>query len=144
MHPTSAIEADAVKRPLLFRWRGPLPEDTLRHWTMRHRSVPPDLLRFWSSTGGGEAFETETFLSPIGEPSTGDDIDGVTSSYRRAGLPPDWVVFHVGLGLSAFHLIDGRLAWFGQRTGEPTQVFDSFDGWYRGTLRPEYADRYAL
>ncbi|NVJ21000.1 MULTISPECIES: SMI1/KNR4 family protein [Myxococcus] len=129
---------------MLFCWRSPLPEDTLRRWAMGHGSVPTDLLRFWSSTGGGEAFETETFLSPAGDPTTGDDIDGITSSYRRAGLPPDWVVFHVGLGLSAFHPIDGRFAWFDKHPGEPTQVFDSFDGWYRGTLRHEYADRYGL
>ncbi|NTX53125.1 SMI1/KNR4 family protein [Myxococcus sp. CA039A] len=144
MHPTSAIEADAVEQPMLFRWRKPLTEDTLLRWARRYGSVPTDLLRFWSSTGGGEAFETETFLSPVGDPATGDDIESVTSSYRQAGLAPGWIVFHVGLGLSAFHPIDGRFAWFDQRTGEPTQVFKSLDVWYRGTLRHEYAVRYAL
>ncbi|WP_205525666.1 hypothetical protein [Pyxidicoccus trucidator] len=74
----------------------------------------------------------------------GDDIDSVTRVHREKGLSQDWVVFHVGLGMSAFRASDGRYAWFEGQSDAPSQLFDSLDDWYLGTLRAEYTGRYGL
>lgn len=144
MRRESAIEADARKRPELFQWNGPLPREELEEWSRRYGRVPEDLRWFWSSTGGGDVFESETLLSPLGDSSMGDDVVGVTEARRAQGLPGEWVVFHVGFGTSAFHVGDGRYAWFEGSVGAPSRLFDSLDDWYRGVLRAEYAERYGL
>jgi hypothetical protein len=46
--------------------------------------------------------------------------------------------------MSAFRPGDGRYAWFEGQGDTPSQLFDSLDDWYRGTLRAEYAGRYGL
>lgn len=88
-------------------------------------------------------FETETLLCPFGDSVLGDDVDGVTAFHREKGLPREWTVFHVGLGLSAFGS-DDCYAWFEGQTYKPSKLFKSLDDWYRETLRAEYAQRYGL
>src|SRR5690242_16457419 len=92
LRASSDLERDAEKRPDLFRWHGPQPLERLLQWAKASGAVPPDLLAFWSRTGGGEAFETETFLSPFGDPVVGDDVEGVTAFHREKGLPREWTV----------------------------------------------------
>jgi hypothetical protein len=113
LRPASQMMRDAEQRPELFHWHGPEGRTRLSEWAAAvGGKVPEDLLSLWASFGGGELFETETLLSPFGDPSIGDDIDGVTSFSRQRGLAEHWVVFHVGWGMSAFNTIDGRFAWF--------------------------------
>ncbi len=145
MRLTGQIGRDAEQRPELFRWKGSESRGRLSGWASGIAGkVPEDLLSLWSSTGGGELFETETLLSPFGDPGVGDDVDGVTQLYRERGLTPDWIVFHTGFGMSAFSTQDGRIAWFGSSSNTPTSVFASVDDWYTHALRAEYAGRYGL
>ena len=145
MRPASQLARDAEQQPALFRWHGAEGRIRLGEWSAGFDGkIPEDLLWLWSSFGGGELFETETLLSPFGDSSVGDDVDSVTSFHRRKGLPEGWVLFHVGWGMSAFNMKDGRFAWFEPGSYSPSRSFESLDDWYVHTLRAEFAGRYGL
>lgn len=145
LRPGNQMWRDAERRPMLFRWGGPEDRGRLEEWAAGvDGKVPDALLSQWAATGGGELFETETLLSPVGDPCAGDDVDGVTLSHRERGLPRDWVLFHVGWGMSAFNTEDGRFAWFEAGSYSPSRIYESLDGWYVNVLRAEFAQRYGL
>ena len=134
-----------AKMPCLFAWWGPEDEGRLSAWAREKRGcVPEDLFRWWSIHGGGELFETETLLSPFGNPAMGDDVDATTQIQHAKGLSSNWTVFHVGFGFSAFDLNDAHFAWFQRHQRSPSAEFDSLEAWYKGILRKEYAERYGL
>src|SRR4051812_36753612 len=90
LRPANQLARDVEQRPELFHWHGPERRTRLNEWAASiGGKVPEDLLSFWASTGGGEVFETETLLSPFGDPSAGDDVDSATSFHRERGLPRD-------------------------------------------------------
>src|SRR5690348_16654373 len=99
-------------RPDLFHFTGALPKRELEAWIAKNRySIPDDLWELWSGLGGGEMFETETVLSPLGNAALGDDVDSVNSFHRARGLSPQKLIFHVGIGsLSVVELGVGRYA----------------------------------
>jgi len=138
------ILVDAQANPRLFRWNGPIDPQMLLQWAARHDyRVPPDLLDFWASTGGGEVFETEMFLKPLVSSADEDGVEYATISHQRRGIPPGLVVFHEGLGSTAVRCADGvyvSLDFDSRIAG----LYDSFDDWYVNVLRSEYAERYGL
>lgn len=145
MLPDSQLARDVEKRPELFRWNGPEDRGRLRKWTAGFDGkIPEEMFLFWEATGGGEVFETETLLSPFGDSSAGEDIEGVTVSCRNRGLPENWMVFHIGWGVSAFDKKDGRFAWFEPQSYSPSRIIESFHDWYVSVLRAEFAERYGL
>jgi hypothetical protein len=107
-------------------------------------NVPRDLVSFWAATGGGDLLESETILSPFGDPFSGDDVEGATTTRRERGLPWGWMIFHVGWGVSAFHLKHLQYAWFEGNLCAPSRTFDSLDAWYVDVLRAEFGGRYGL
>lgn len=59
-------------------------------------------------------------------------------------LAEEWVLFHVGWGMSAFNTKDGRFAWFDSGSDSPSRIFESLDDWYTHILRAEFAGHYGL
>jgi hypothetical protein len=140
----SPILVDAQAHPRLFRWNGPIDPQILLQWAARHDCmVPPDLLDFWASTGGGEVFETEMFLKPLVSSADEDGVEHATISRERRGMPAGLVVFHEGLGSTAVRCADGAYVSldFDSRIAG---LYDSFDDWYVNVLRSEYGERYRL
>jgi hypothetical protein len=138
------LREDETLRPDLFFWNGAIDENRLRAWLAERRlEIPADLFALWRDTGGGDLFETETLLGPFGDARLGDDVDGVNAAYRKGGLPDGHLVVHVGFRVTAIHLSDGAWVAF-DRDFHVTGSFASFDGWYEGLLRREYAARYGL
>lgn len=143
MQADNILLLDARRRPELFHWFGPGPAEQIIDWASKLGGVPEDLLSFWLTTGGGDVFESETLLSPAGA-LVGEDVESVTSACHQRGLPAEWVVFHVGYGVSAISIETGRYAWFEGQANAPSQYFDSLSEWYSQVLRAEYAERYGL
>jgi hypothetical protein len=140
----SKILQDAEKRPDLFVWTGAIPLNLLRNWAERERvAVPIDLLHFWAQTGGGEMFESETILSPYAS-STTYDLDKVNDFHRKRGLSVEYLIFHVGLNISAIYLPTGRYLVLEDKTYKQLEEYDSLERWYLSFLRKEYKDRYCL
>jgi hypothetical protein len=138
------ILEDASKRPELFHWNGPPDKSKLKEWIARQAfRLPSDLVEFWRETGGGEAFESETFLGPFGDSGLGDDVMSVNAYHRAQGLRDMYLIFHVGLGMSAVRLSDLRYVSLDPSYRE-TSTYASLDAWYSATLRGEYAERYGL
>jgi hypothetical protein len=105
---------------------------------------PNDLLVFWQETGGGDVFETETILGPLGDPQMGDDIATVNHALRSDGMPARFLVFHAGLLMSAVDTEAGDYVELEPSSFRVLRRFASLDEWYRGTLRKEYGERYGL
>jgi hypothetical protein len=122
-------------------------EAALRGWleraSMRGR-LPADLVSFWAETGGGDVFETETILGPLGDPSLGEDIIELNRSLQGAGMPDQYFVFHDGLLTSAVDTLAGDYVELAPEGYRVLRRFASLDDWYRSTLRHEYAQRYGL
>jgi len=139
---------DAQGRPDLFNWLGRMNAAELESWLARNEWIgacPDDLKTLWQKTGGGELFETETILGPLGDPQLGDDITAVNRGMRERGMPEQFVVFHLGLLTSA---VDTLTADYVELAPDDDfrvlRRFASLDEWYRSTLRAEYGCRYAL
>jgi hypothetical protein len=142
----TSLIGDEQLRPDLFAWNGPIAAAALESWLRSlGRDVPADLRSFWERTGGGEVFETETLLGPLGDRDLGADIASVNAHHRARGMPAEYLVFHVGLGgLSAARQRDGVLVVLSDRDYQAAAEYRSFEHWYLGHIRREYAERYGL
>lgn len=101
---TAQIVSDASMRPDLFRWNGKMNPENLQRWIEANPWVegcPNELLAFWAETGGGDVFETESFLGPLSNPALGDDLRTTNEAMRSRGMPERYLVFHIGLITSA-------------------------------------------
>jgi hypothetical protein len=140
----SLILGDALFAPGLFLWNGPVDRLELDRWiALRGWAVPADLLEFWTTTGGGEILESESFLRPLVSPDGEDEMARVTSWCEQRGMPGGLVVFHEGLGFTSIRLRDQAYISFDSSVrvlGE----YKSLDHWYAEVLRAEYAERYGL
>ena len=82
--------------------------------------VPEDLLLFWSETGGGDCFDSETFFRPTANPSDqpylieGDDFETANRFRRERGMNPEFLAFHDGLNLSAVRRTDNKYVVLGR------------------------------
>lgn len=136
---------DRLERPELFHFSGAIPPDRLNRWMQeRGLDVPNDLKQFWSETGGGDLFESETILGPFGQVELGDDVDSVNEFHKRKGLPSDYLIFHTGMALSIVRLSTGEYATVEEGSYMLQQTFKSLDDWYRCLIRKEYASRYEI
>ena len=143
----SSITEDARRRPELFRWNGPMSSADLQAWLDANPWMgrcPSDLLALWKDSGGGDVFETETILGPAGEEESGDDIVAVNREFRSRGMPVRFVVYHLGLMLSAFDSHEQNYVELERASFQVVRRFGSLDEWYQNTLRAEYAQRYGL
>ena len=140
------LQSDRALRPDLFHFHGPIPTSELDNWlNKRQLVVPNDLKQFWIETGGGDLFESETILSPIGRIDMGDDIDQVNEFHIQKGMRSDWLIFHTGIvGFSVVQIPLGQYAAVREGTYEVQQTFESFADWYAKLIRREYASRYNL
>ena len=142
---TSRILIDAAARPDLFFWNGPISDSVLHAWLAQQKYVlPDDLFAFLAATGGGDAFETETFLGPYGHADLGDDLVGANQALRSEGMPEGLLAFHRGLVVSALELKSSAYITLESRRFTPELRFGSFEEWYAGTLRSWYGKRYGL
>jgi hypothetical protein len=106
--------------------------------------LPEDLVSFWVETGGGDVFETETILGPLGDPALGEDIIEVNRSLHQAGMPEQYLVFHTGLLTSALDTLVGDYVELRGPDFQVVRRFPSLDAWYTSTLREEYGQRYGM
>ncbi|MFM6209362.1 SMI1/KNR4 family protein [Planktothrix sp.] len=135
---------DAARHPQLFVWNGTIESNQLELWLQEHQlNLPQDLIELWKRTNGGDLFESETILSPFGDDSLGDDIESVNEFHDSQGMSKNYLLFHVGTGLSAVRLTDGYYVKLDESYQEIAE-FQSLDDWYRDELREEYAKRYNL
>lgn len=143
---TIALFEDAAKRPDLFNWNGPVGEKAVDRWLAERRLAAPEELRaVWAKTGGGEIFESETILGPFADAALGDDVDSVNEHLRAQGLPPEFLVFHAGIGgYTAVNQRDQSLAQIDPKTYQAVSSFPTFDEWYTQVIRAEYAETYGL
>jgi len=133
---------DAARHPQLFVWNGAIESNQLEAWLQEHQlNLPQDLIELWKRTNGGDLFESETILSPFGDDSLGDDIEGVNEFHYSQGMSKKYLLFHLGTGLSAVRLTDGYYVKLDESYQEIAQ-FQSLDDWYRDELRAEYGKRY--
>lgn len=139
------LRTDSLLRPDLFIWNGAIERKRLENWVReRHLTIPDDLVEFWSETGGGEIFETETVLGPFGDPERGEDLDSVNEHHRGRGMDQRFLVVHHGSALSAVRLHDRKWVVLDPDTYSQREVYGSLAEWYREVLRSEFADRYGL
>jgi hypothetical protein len=142
---STRVLLDAAERPDLFIWNGAIKERALRAWLLAHDlPLPDDLVLLLAATGGGDLFECETILGPYGSVRLGDDLVGANKFMRDRGLPPELVAFHRGACVSAVNRASGEYVTLVQPDWSLLARFTSFESWYRGTLRCEYAGRYGL
>jgi hypothetical protein len=133
---------DAARYPQLFVWNGTIESNQLEVWLQEHQlNLPQDLIELWKQTNGGDLFESETILSPFGDDSLGDDIEGVNEFHYSQGMSKNYLLFHLGTGLSAVRLTDNYYVKLDESYQEIAQ-FQSLDDWYRDELRSEYGKRY--
>jgi len=145
-----AILKDAESHPDLFAWFGAIARGQIEGWLpSSNLEVPDDLLDFWTKTGGGDLFESETMFRPTQVPSpepyfvSGDDIDTANQYRIPTGMSASYLVFHDGIFLSAVRLADKKLVTLSNEH-EETAVFSDLDNWYLRTLRKDFANRYGL
>ena len=139
------IITDAMSRPDLFVWNGPIEGRQLRRWLSENAlNLPEDLVAFLELTGGGDLFESETILGPYGDVELGDDLIGANISLRSEGMPAGYVVFHRGMDLSAIRSLDHKYVAFTAPDFHEKAVFSSLEAWYVESLREEYGERYGL
>ena len=143
----SALTDDARSRPDLFHWNGRMDPAGFRAWLAGNQWLgpcPSDLLAFWQQTGGGDVFETETILGPLSDPQMGDNIASVNRAMRSRGMPARFLVFHIGLLVSAVDTEVGDYVELELPNFRVLRRFASLDNWYETTLRKEYRQRYGL
>jgi hypothetical protein len=145
------ILKDSEGRHDVFLAFGAIAPNHIESWM--HSSslnIPPDLVEFWSQTGGGDLFDdSETMLRPTRIPSMspnfveGDDVESATQFRIQNGMPDSYLLFHIGTYFSAVRLADQMFVTLSDRFQE-TGVFPTFDEWYVRTLRPTYVEQYGL
>lgn len=136
---------DAEQLPRLFFWNSPIPRETLFKWLAERglSGLPEDLIEFWSETGGGELFDSETLLGPFGDPHLGDDLDSVNPDFREGRTNP-YLIFHTGCCLSAIRLSDGKYVQLDPVTYEEREEYEDLEMWYKKVIRDEYGESYGL
>ncbi|MGE5499954.1 MAG: SMI1/KNR4 family protein [Syntrophothermus sp.] len=136
---------DAKNYPDLFIWNGPLDAEFLEEW-MEERDIqlPEDMAEFWKLTGGGNIFESEDLVGPLGAPEFGLDFDATNEWLRGAGMPDIYIVFCSGSFLGAIRTTDNRYVLLDNIMFDELGEYDSFDEWYQNTVRKEYASQYNL
>jgi len=140
---TLRILVDSSTQPGAFQWFGPIDAANLSEWCSGRRIQPPmDLFELLERTGGGDFFESETILGPIGGRDTGDESDGANGWHRQRGLPEDLWLFHVGITLSALRRTDNRYVTL-SRAYIMEAEYSTLDDWY-APIREEFAERYGL
>jgi hypothetical protein len=135
---------DSKRSSRLFQWTGALSQEQLAKWISGSRvRWPGDLVELWRTVGGGTLFETETILSPFGNPVLGDDIQSVTALHRQRGLSEAVTLFHTGLGVSG---VDESmvLVHLDGATYRTVSTHRTLDDWYATVLLSEYGSRYGL
>lgn len=136
---------DGTAHPTVFRWNGAIPWEKLREWLIAHRlALPYDFIVYLQSTGGGRLFESETLLAPFPLAVPGEDVLSVNRSFRSRGLPPDYLVFHLGLCASAIRLGVGRYVTLSAPPFTEAASFASLHAWYVETLRNRLGPRHGL
>ena len=144
---TLGLMDDAHARPDLFNWNGRMESAEFESWLACNKwiaSCPGDLLAFWQETGGGDVFETETILGPLGDPEMGDNLEVVNGEMKELGMPKRFFVFHVGFIVSGVDMLSGDYVELAPEQFSVVRRFASLDEWYRSTLRAEYGQRYGL
>ena len=139
------IIIDTEIMPSAFYWLGRIEKDKFNNWLNEHNFIlPEDLKEFLEITGGGSAFESEEFLCPINVPEYDLDFFEVNKSYHLKGLPKEFIIFQLGIFLSAVRLSDKMYVILDKNNFNVTNEFISFNEWYTKTIREEFADRYGL
>jgi hypothetical protein len=135
------LQEDVRAAPTAFHWRGSVERNRLIEWLGRNqRTVPDELILLWTLTGGGDMFETEELLCPM---AAGEhDLELVNTRMRASGLSADFLVFHIGLHVTAVQT-DGQLAKVDAERLSQTGGFESLADWYLD-LRREYGKAYGL
>lgn len=142
---TMSLLEDAKRRPELFAWEGPVSSSKLAALLAEQGwSLPEDLIAFWERTGGGEVFESESLLGPCGDVALGDNLFSYNEELRARGLPEGYVVFHMGMTVSAVRQKDGRYVELDFEDFRERAEFASLEDWYLRIVRAEYAERYGL
>jgi len=142
MIPSLLLE-DLRRRPDLFLWNGPISTSAIRKWEQEQSlCVPAPLVGLWTTQGGGDLFETETVLQPVGSQDS-NLIEPVSRVYWSRGMNPEYYVFHTGVWCSMFRKMDGVM--FCSKSPDFSRMvrLDDLNEWY-GLLRAEYAERYLL
>ncbi|MGH9523782.1 MAG: hypothetical protein ACRD3E_14740 [Terriglobales bacterium] len=136
--------------PRAFCWFGAIPRREVDHWCEESGfALPHDLLEFWSVTGGGDLFESETVLRPnvVQPPNAaflaGDDVHSRNNDFRGNGLPPHLLIFQVGAFVSAIDMRTRKYVTLGADYSVRDE-FNTFDDWYTRTVRLEFGERYGL
>ena len=143
------ILQDAQQRPELFEWFGSIPGREIEDWLLRTQlPIPSDLVELWKITGGGDVFESETFLRPtvpsVPKPNfIVDDIESFNLDLTAKGKPGELYVFQQGCFLSAIQLQNQKFMTLTKNYGVERE-FHSLDEWYNQTLRAEFAARYRI
>ncbi len=139
------ILIDTEIMPSAFYWLGRIEKDKFNGWLNKQNFIlPDDLKEFLEITGGGTAFESEEFLCPINVPIYESDFSEINKSYKLKGLPKDYIIFQLGIFLTAIRLSDKKYVILDKNNFNVIDEFISFNEWYTKTIREEFADRYGL
>ncbi len=133
------ILEDATKRPELFCWAGAIERAVLDSWLKdRGWNVPGDLKYFWSQTGGGDFFESETIFAPFSDLSADDSVVEVNSHQTSKGMPKHYLALHGGLRFSAVNLSTHEYIFLDENSYQAQEVFPSLEAWYVDGIRPDF------
>jgi hypothetical protein len=136
----SQLFIDAKKRPELFHWNGKVEPARLQIMLENEGwNIPQDLFEVWCHTGGGDIFESEEILCPANQLC---QMKEEASSLHQA--LPGAIVFHSGLFISVVQQSTSDYLVLERESRSVIATFPSFEAWYLGTLRAEYAERYGL
>lgn len=136
---------DSKLRPDLFLWNGALDAEFLDEWLEeRDLQLPEDMLEFWKLTGGGNVFESEDLLGPLGAPEFGIDFDATNEWLKNAGMPDEYIAFSSGSFLGALRLSDQKYLLLDSIVFDVLAEYDSLDEWYQNTIRKEFAQQYDM
>jgi len=105
-------------------------------------TAPFDLIDFWIATGGGDFFESETILGPIGDDRLGDSVRVANSVHSERGMPSRYLLFRTGVGLGAIDQQTGRYVELSPAY-YPIGSFETFNEWYCD-IRRDFAETYGL
>ncbi len=143
----STIYEDASAHPDLFHWFG----ISLQEFKAWLRALPlrvhPELVECWRRTGGGDLFESETILGPLIEDES-ENVLKMNEFHWSKGLPTAMLIFHIGSNVSASFANacqhNYELVVFRPGSYDIDKSFCTFNDWYQGNMRAEYASRYGL
>ena len=139
------LQRDAVAHPGVFQFAGPLSRPELDRALGRYAAVvPEDLVQLWCDLGGGDFFESETLLSPRPRIPTEDDLLETNRYLWQRGLPPHYLVFHVGIRLTAIQPTDQPYIVLHPETFAEEGSYGSVEDWYIQTVRKELGWRYGI